>query len=125
MGGGGEDTQGQGGMAGVGCIGARRAKIKLEKPTQGHQSQPGTQTWGLSPQGHHHSIGQFPAWGLDEEPITECAVNAFDSSSLSWNFVALLKLPTLHDEAVALHWGVVAVKRFLPSCLQAVQAKVG
>lgn len=40
-------------------------------------------------------------------------MNTFDSSSLSWNFVALPKLPTLHDEAVALHWGVVAVKRLL------------
>lgn len=44
LGEGGEDTQHGGGMAGVGFMGARRAKIQLEKPARGHQSQPGIQT---------------------------------------------------------------------------------
>lgn len=90
--GGGEDTQRVGGMAGVGCPEARRAEIKLQRPAQSHQSRPGTQSWGLSLQGHH-STGQFPAGGLDGKPIIEHAVNRFASSSLSWNFLVFPSFP--------------------------------
>ena len=79
-------------MTGVGCPGARRAESKLKRPAQSRQSQPGTQSWGLSLQGHH-SIGQFPVGGLDEKPITERAVNRFASSSLSWNFLVFPSFP--------------------------------
>lgn len=78
------------GMAEVGCPVARSAEIKLERPSQGLR-QPGTQL-GLSLQGRH-SIGQFPAGGLDEEPIIECAVNRLDRSNLSWNFLAFPNFP--------------------------------
>lgn len=55
-------------MAGVGSPGTRRAEIKLERLAQGHQSAKHFEL-GLSLQGHL-STGQFPAWGLNEEPIT-------------------------------------------------------
>lgn len=78
---------------------------------------------GFVSQGHH-SMGHFPAGGCGkEEPTIECAVNRFGSYSLSWNFLAFLS-SMHHDLAVALHRGVVAVRRCLPCRPRTVQARV-
>lgn len=119
----GKGALGWGGKAGVGCPRARKAKIRLERLAQDHQSWPSTQSLGLSLQGHH-SMGHFPAGGYGKEkPTIERAVNRFGSYSLSWNFLAFLS-SMHHDLAVALHRGVVAVRRCLPTRPQTVQARV-